>query len=180
LKLTPVEFRSGDESHLGYYYHAYRKGALSKFDLAFIKAGVDLSPIEFNELFLETMSKRDRVATYFGYNEKKEMVPIGFVGLINPLGIAWFVISEMVWFPWALSRQKLASGLNLINELRNDAVIQSFADVRPPETSLDGVGSKAYYTHLCKYGVMRRVGTMEDFYGPGLPAAVFQSKRRKN
>lgn len=179
LKQTRVKYRAVEEEDLAYYYAAYLKGALAKLDPMLSGPSEDIKATDFDRMIADVLGKRDMVATYFAEDPHGRMVPAGFVGLLNPLQIPWLVVSEMIWFPWAGPRAKLANALNFVNDLRDEVTIQAFADIRPKETSLDGVGSQAFYTHLCKYGVMRRVGQMHDFYGPGRNAAVFQSKRRK-
>ena len=32
-----------------------------------------------------------------------------------------------------------------------------------------------FFQHLCKYGVLRRVGTLRDAYGEGKRSAIYQS-----
>lgn len=75
-------------------------------------------------------------------------------------------MADVIWFPWATARNKLESIVYFMNAMRKDWLIMEFAV--PNE--------QAFFDHVCRYGVMRRAGTLYDLYT--VPAAVFQTRKR--
>lgn len=138
-----------------------------------------MQPSEFDHVFVDIVSSRDVVVSLIGEVDG-EMTPVGFVGGYTPGGGQLMFVNEFLWFPWARKRHKLSCAANFINEIRDAYRVMLFADTRPKETSHDGTDTKSFYEHLCRYGIIRRVGTMHDFAGPGISAAVFESRQRKN
>lgn len=97
-------------------------------------------------------------------NEGKR--PAGIVLLHQPdkrAAVLW--MADVIWFPWATSRNKLESIVNFMNSMRKVWLIFEFAI--PAQTS--------FFDHVCRYGVMRRAGTVFDLYAE--PASVFQTRK---
>lgn len=142
---------------------AYRKGGLLD-----IEAGLEAP--EFDEVFWSLVGeqfdavwaaeKRDRVfGLVFGIWPSKS--PDG-----EPLvPLLW--IGEMAWFPWASARDRLEAAARFVEDARKEVVVMEFAKMQ----------DKAFFERLCRYGVMRRIGTLYGFYPDG-PAALFQSRTR--
>lgn len=129
-------------------------------------------------MFLQVASTRDAAVTLIADTDEGR-IPVGFLGGNMPQD-KMLIISEVIWFPEARPRHRIATVANFINELRDEMVVFEYADNRPASKSADGMNSKAFFEHLCRYGIMRRVGTVHDFYGQGNSAALFQSRKRKN
>ncbi len=80
-------------------------------------------------------------------------------------------IPHAVWFPEATPRNKLELGLRLFMELKKNHLV--LATVK--ETKGTKSPDVKYCEHLCDYGVLRRVGTIRDYHGPGENGVLFQS-----
>lgn len=120
----------------------------------------------FREVFREYILKNYDAAWIFEAETKSGYRPVGvFCGHI--LRKVLFV-ADVIWFPWASKRNKLETTLHFINEIREHLVVMEFAKQN----------DKKHWEHICKYGVMRRVGTVNDLAATGEPIALFQSRAR--
>ena len=81
---------------------------------------------------------------------KRGRIPIGMVTGKFVGGMLW--LGDAIWFPWASSRNKYESMVNLFNEVRKHYV-GIFT------CTLD---DKTFYESIAKHGVIRRVGTLYD------------------
>lgn len=127
---------------------------------------------DFDSSLFEVLAPRDWVITMIA-DTPKGRIPVGSVSAMNPLGTRLVMLADVLWFPWASHRNCVESLANFVNTLRDDYTLMEYADEREPQT-------KRFFENLCKYALMRRVGTVHDFYGPGSSAALYQSRRRKN
>ncbi len=78
---------------------------------------------------------------------------------------------HVVWFPEATPRIKLEGGLRLFIELKSKGLVLAEILEKRGEKNND----VKFHEHLCKYGVIRRIGTIRDRHGPGLNSILFQS-----
>lgn len=92
-------------------------------------------------------------------------IPIGIVGVHFDGRIAFPHVS---WFPEATSRDKIQAGVLFLHDLKKDYLVI----ITGPEKF------EGYWRHLAKYGLLRPVGKIRDFYGPGDHAMMFQSVRK--
>ena len=72
----------------------------------------------------------------------------------------------VVWFPWATARNKVEAWVNFLNQQRKVRLLI----LRVP------MEDKRYMEQMCRYGICRRVGTIEDFFAPGAVATEFQTR----
>lgn len=78
---------------------------------------------------------------------------------------------HVVWFGWATARNRVECGVRFFNAIRREMCCMVYAT--PSE--------RAYFTQLCRYGVMRRVGKVMDYFGfDREPADVWQTRRAKS
>jgi len=127
---------------------------------------------DFTSILAEVLAPRDWALTLLA-DTPDGRIPIGSLTAMNPLGTRIVWIADILWFKWSSPRNRIESVANFINEMRDDFTVMEYADEREPET-------KRFFENLCKYGIMRRVGTLHDLYGPGNSAAFYQSRKRKN
>lgn len=80
-------------------------------------------------------------------------VPIGVAGVHFDGHVAFPHVS---WFPEATSRDKLEAGVSFIWELKQEHMVI----ITGPERFT------SYWRHLAKYGLLRAVGKIRDYYGP--------------
>ena len=89
--------------------------------------------------------------------------PVGMIfGVLNNKVLT---ITRVIAMPWASKRQRLQGFLAWLNAMRRELVV--FAYLARPEQRL--------CEHVCKYGAMRRVGTIFDMDTE--PVAFFQSRK---
>ncbi len=86
----------------------------------------------------------------FEAKTKKGIIPVGMVTgkLTGPM--MW--LGDVIWFPWASSRNKYESIVNFLNELRR-MYVGLFTCT---------LGDKKFYENIARHGVIRRVGTLYD------------------
>lgn len=92
------------------------------------------------------------------------------------IGLFWlrdrcWQTENLIWFPWASTKNILASYVNFVNVMRNAEAdsgkyfILEFAQEK----------DQKFFDTVCSYGVMRRAGTMYEFYKGG-KACVYESR----
>jgi hypothetical protein len=154
-----VEFRQMDDEHMRYVYAAYRKGALANLGEEFESA--DLPAVDFKTIFMDhALRFYDDAWVMLATSMRGDFEPVGYVAITktkypNPLFVA-----DTVWFPWASQRNRVESMLNWMNEMRKSVSIVKYA-------SSDE--DKKFCVHLCKYSVMRRIGTKFGVAGQKIP-----------
>lgn len=74
------------------------------------------------------------------------------------------LLGDMTWFPWASKRNVIECSLKFLRDIDLYVVGYSSTD------------DKDFFVHLCKYGVIRRVGTL---YGLSEDRSAFFEVRKK-
>lgn len=90
------------------------------------------------------------------------MVGIVFASIKNEL-----MEPHAIWFQWATRRNIMETAVRFFVETRKEFKVIVFSK---PET-------RTFFTHLCKYGLLRRVGTFKNFFPDDDDAAIFQGRR---
>jgi hypothetical protein len=80
----------------------------------------------------------------------------------------FMLLGDMVWFPWASPRNRVAAAVNFFNAIRDQIPMMDMG-VLPKD--------HRFFDVLCAHGVMRRVGTSQLVYRDQ-PAAVYETRRR--
>ncbi len=130
------------EEDFKWFWAAYKKGTWE---------GVmedDLSQIEFVEFMLNQFSEASDLYTI--YFEKKVIGLVIVTGRI--FGSTRYVRPFINWFPWATNRNKLEGAVKTILELRKSLPV--LVDV--------GTDLSKFVTHIAKYGILRRVGKLDQ------------------
>lgn len=147
-----------------FLYAAWRLGNLGFEDFEF--EGDD--PDKFAEaLSIYLMDRFQAFFTMFAKPPGRDVMPVGMVFGTIPFPnkqVMW--CGDFTWFPWASSRNKLESAVNFLNRMRHEWLVIGFAD--------DEVIN--FFEHVCRYGVMRRVGKVFDMFEGG-PGGVFQTRK---
>ena len=164
LKNGLYEFETATQDDLPWLWAAYRKGALAVLGEAFA-SGLTQDQFRANvEFYIHTQGLVP-IAFYTG--EDRKMVGIGLFWL---RGRCWQT-ENLIWFPWATPKNILASYVNFVNVMRNAEAdsgkyfILEFAQEK----------DQKFFDTVCLYGVMRRAGTMYEFYKGGR-ACVYESR----
>ena len=145
-----TSFRVAEPEDLKWLWGAYRKG------------GVDLpeglTPQDFREKAADMLAGFDEA--YLLEIDR----PVGVVGVGFTDGERVFQ-PRALWFPWASSRDKLTATLRFLREMGKERVGMIFSE---PE-------DKSFLEHVCRYGVLRRVGKVYDM-GPK-EMVLFQTRK---
>lgn len=96
------------------------------------------------------------------------MIPVELISIEYSGNVA---MPHVVWFPEASSRNRLELGLKLFMSLKKQHLVLINIVSQKGEKSAD----VRFHEHLCKYGVLRRVGTIRDYYGADVNNVLFQS-----
>ncbi len=92
--------------------------------------------------------------------------PIGMVGVTyGKTGERVRAFPHAVWFQEGTARQRLEVSLRFLLNLKKTHLV--VIEAREADWR--------FFQHLCKYGAIRRVGTIRDAYGEGKRAAIYQS-----
>lgn len=155
-----------DDQAMAHVYAAYRRGGL-------VLAGAepDLNPEGFGLMFgrwLMQVIGEGSQAVVLSAKVDGVVMPVGLV-LIDYQGTKAY--PDIHWFPEASARNRLESTLNLMLELKKQHMVFMTVDGAARTPSPDW----KFLMHLCKYGVLRPVGTIMDHGGPGEHATLFQS-----
>ena len=145
------------EEHFPYLWAAYKRGSLA----GLFEDGLDL------DAFKERLANGLAALIQAGGEAYALMSPTKSmpVGMAVVRAYEQCVEPHVWWFPEATRRNKLELTLALVVELKRKALILILA--QPPDWR--------FFDHLCKYGALRRVGTIRDAQGDGKHAAVYQS-----
>lgn len=138
-----------------WFWAAYRKDA-------FPNLSSELSQQEFRTTIISTLESFDDRYTFIAKTIKGEC-PVGIVGI---LGTGWRIEPRIQWFPWASDRNKLESVVNFLNEVKK----QKMAFVYAGEKDI------RFFTHLCRYGIIRRGCRIKMFFEDLTDAMLFYSR----
>jgi len=155
--------RPTDADDMKYLYAAWRLGSPV---LQAIKT--ENTPEAFTEAFGEHIALRfQRAYTLIATPPGKDTMPVGVVFGIVPFyqkQVMW--LGDFIWFPWASPRNKLETTVHFLNQMRKQYTIIGFCE---PEAI-------NFFEHICRYGVLRRAGTVFDFFEEG-PRGIFQTRK---
>ena len=125
-------------------------------------------PEKFAKEFADHVAVRyHRAYTMVATPPKRDHMPVGMVFTILPFygkNVMW--VGDFIWFPWASPRNRLEATVHFLNQMRREHAILGFAE---PE-------SIEFFEHVCRYGVLRRAGTVFDMLQEG-PMGVFQTRK---
>ena len=100
----------------------------------------------------------------------------------RPIGIFmlkerdWIIEPHVVWFPWASARQKIESVTKLLDDIRRKPWDGGFGPEKKTAFIRSSKKDSKFFTHIAKYGILRRIGTSETL-GPDGAEALFETKR---
>lgn len=149
-----IDFSLSTDNDFAFLWSAYRRGSFDFIDN-------NLEKSQFVESF-EAFLIENGLTPFSFYAEiggKVVMVGIGLF-LVNGAELR---LDRLIWFKWASSRVVLESYVNFVNTIRrksHDVLLRKFYIL-----VFTNEKNKRFFDHVCAYGVMRRVGTSEEFYG---------------
>ena len=144
-----------DDEHLRYAFVAYKKGALDHIGEQF--KSHEMTPAEFKDAFIEHSALRyDDAWVFYATSRRGEYEPVGYISITRTKFIDPVFIVDIVMFPWASTRNKLESIANWVNDMRRLVGVTYFAPYGD---------EKRFCEHLCRHGIVRRVGTKRHLFG---------------
>lgn len=145
-----------------FLWAAYRVGAFDDIGIH-----NDMSGADFRNALDEYLSERS-------------LTPLGFWidGKMIGIGLFWvrgrcLETADLLWFPWATPRKILESYVCFINKIRKETEESTNRKYFVLEYAKEK--DKKFFDTICKYGIMRRVGTSLEVYNDG-KACIYESR----
>lgn len=163
-----VDFRRMDDDDLKYVWAAYKKGALAPMAAPFENTALDADA--FKEAFgVRLLARYDAEWTLLA-ETPRGFIPVGMILAFNGHKDAsispFFVIGDIIWFPWASRRNIVESAVNFFNVARREASFIDYAH---------GLVNKRFFEMLARHGIVRRIGTTFSVVR-NEPVAVFETR----
>lgn len=116
----------------------------------------------FTSILMPIVESGGEVITMVGRTVKHGEIPLGVATLEYHGQIAY---PHHIWYPDASPRNKLEITLAFLLELKKSYVAFVFAEKK----------DENFFRHLGKFGVLRKVGKIYEWFGPKQDATLFQS-----
>ena len=147
-----------DDGHFPYIYAAAKRGT---FDIG--DATADEFKGELTRILTDLMEKGGE--GYIGIGRKYERdIPICLCLIEYQQRRAY---PRVWWFPEATPRNRVELSVKFLIDLKAEFLV-----LIPAEKEKDR--EVAHFRHLCKYGLLRKVGTIREYFPDG-KAILFQS-----
>jgi hypothetical protein len=163
-----LDFRRMDDEDLRYVWAAYKKGALAPMAAPFDQTEMDKE--SFKQAFGERLLVRYDIEWTLLADTPRGFIPVGMVLAFNGHKDAsispFFVIGDIIWFPWATRRNIVESAVNFFNVARREASFIDYAH---------GPTNRRFFEMLAQHGIMRRVGTTYSIVR-NEPVAIFETR----
>lgn len=146
------------DSDVKYIWAAYKMGGMPEDVLP-----QGLSKEQFMECVVDFVGAVSNIYILRGSNKGVSDMPIA---LVASLIIGQRMEPHVTWFPWATSRNKVETSINFINEMRKNYKLHIIS-------SMDDV---PFFNHLCRYGIVQRIGKRIGYYANGDHAMFYQER----
>ncbi len=80
----------------------------------------------------------------------------------------FMILGDVIWFPWATSRNKIESAVGFFSKIRKEIPMMGYAH---------GDMDRKFFECLCKHAIMQRVGTTFNVIR-GKAVAIFETMAR--
>jgi len=149
------------EKHLRWLWAAYKLGKL--------------------EILPEGLTKEEFAPSLNSYMLENSLIGYAFVKGDDVIGIGLFwprgrvyQVSDLIWFPWTSPWTVVKAFARFVHEVRET----DFADGQKYMIlEFAREQDQGFFDHMCKYGIMRRIGTSHEIYPDG-KACVYESRRK--
>ena len=155
------------QEHFPFAWAAYRRGVFN--DISDFPDGLEVADFTAHlaDTALTVVRMGGEVIVAIASTPQGD-IPLALVTVEYSDGKAF---PHALWFPEASYRNKLELGLTLFIALKQRHLVLVTAKTPRGEKSSD----VKFFEHLGKYGVLRRIGTIHGYFGPGQNAVIFQS-----
>lgn len=99
----------------------------------------------------------------YGNVKDRGLAPVGWM-LTKSDG--YRVEPHVEWFPWSSDRAKLEACVAFLNKLRKTHLALLHIHLE----------ERGFFDHMCRYGILRRVGTVQDYFREDVHAAHYQTR----
>lgn len=135
-------------------------------------AASGMSAEEFKAVFEAVVVTRYHGAWTLFADTAKGFIPVGMVFAFHshsdPLLSPFMIIGDIVWMPWASSRNKIESAVGFFNRVRGEIPMVDYAY---------GETNKKFFEMLARHGIVRRIGITFNVV-KGEPVHVFETIAR--
>jgi hypothetical protein len=142
-----------------YAYAAYKRGSIGGAEEGLDPAGFSAW---LNQELVQILQGGGQVITFLSDTPEHGRIPVGMATLEFQGKIAY---PHALWFPDASARNRLEIAVSFFVELKKDHI--GLVAVGAPQ--------EKFFTYLGKYGVLRKVGKLRDWYGDKVHATLFQT-----
>lgn len=164
-----LEFRPIEREDIRYAWAAYKNGCLASMGEKWAQGDMDAAAFAV-EFEVEVSTVYHGVWTMLAEG-RKGFIPVGIVLAFwshpDPKFAPFMIVGDIVWFPWASTRNKIESAVNFFNSIRGQLAMVEYASEK----------HRPFFEMICQHGVMRRVGTMEYAIG-GEKHAVYETRAK--
>lgn len=161
-----TEYRPIEDADIKFAWAAHKKGGLRSLGPHFDR---EFTPEEFYDAFVNEVSANYGSAWTLSAETAKGFMPVcivlAFYSHPNPKLSPFMIIGDMLWFPWASTRNRIEAAVGFFNSIRKEIPMMEYANDE----------AKPFFEMIAKHGIMRRVGTTLNVY-PGQSTAVFETR----
>lgn len=173
--LKKVRFKGTDVQDMTAYHKAYQLGAFEIVHQEDFSKENLYSKEQFEKVFAAFVANHGVLSvTFFGFKDDLEL-PIG-------VGIFWqrgrvLQLTNLVWFPWANTRQVFLSTFNFFDSFRQTI----HSNTGRPYKILEFAEEKdeRFFDRLADMGVLEKVGKLDGIYPDG-KAVLYATKEVKD
>lgn len=142
-----------------YVYAAYRRGCIEAAEPG-MEVGVFIEWMMTQ--FAQIYNSGGEVVTFVAETPEHGQIPVGLATLEYQGKIAY---PHALWFPDASSRNKLEISVSFFLELKKEHT----------GLVISAAKTERFFMYLSKYGILRKVGKLRDWYGDKVHATLFQT-----
>lgn len=130
----------------------------------------DMTADQFKAAFMSVVTTRYHGAWTLFAETRKGFVPVGmvfaFYSHTEHAMSPFMIVGDIVWFPWATSRNRIESAVNFFGKIRKEIPMMDYAY---------GDVNRKFFDVLAKHGIVQRVGTTFNIVR-GKPVAIYETR----
>lgn len=164
-----VIVRSFDKKDLRWFWAMYKAGDIPQ-----------LQPGLLQDEFVQSLE----ILLSSAYDEI-QIIEAKVDGVFRPIGTALIKTNgplsfpTLAWFPAVSKRNIIEGSVKFLDEFRKTPSMAEAGPTRRLAVHYGSEEDKDFLTHLAKYGIIRRVGTVYDAFGDNQSAVLFQTSKVK-
>lgn len=164
----PTDIRPIESVDMRYIWAAYTKGALASMGEKYADGKMPSEDFE-TQFGIEILTNYHAAWTLFADNGNG-LIPIGlvlgFYSHHNPEFSPFMIVGDMIWFPWATTRNRVETAVKFFHEIRREIQMVEYARKE----------HQKFFDMICAHAVLRRAGTSYVVY-PGEATAIYETRK---